>query len=132
MQNPIDPSQNFTYGTEYDYSTTEVFNGATERIISSGVAAFEPIVGGEENPLVIPDRYRIEKIGVLDDDLYRLEPYGQSFFPAPVIGYSKVRIRNIKRDNVTHNATGSTVSEFYTSKDFPVIVQRTDPRYYRD
>ena len=35
-----------TYGQEYNYETTEDINGIT-RTISSGVASYEPIAGGD-------------------------------------------------------------------------------------
>ncbi|MGD1846793.1 MAG: hypothetical protein ACFB10_15500, partial [Salibacteraceae bacterium] len=120
------PGQNdFEYGQEYDYSLSD---GS-----SSGVAVYEPLIGGDENPMRQPI-YGGNKSKLLapDDEHYDLAPLGESFYPGPSVGYSKVTVRNLKRtDNtgaqiVTRNATGRTEHTFYTAKDFPVKVERTN------
>src|SRR5690606_9532148 len=60
-----------------------------------------------------------------DDFLYHSFPFGQNYFPAPVIGYSCVKVYNVPREDVTINATGYSVYEFFTTKDFPTKTQRT-------
>jgi hypothetical protein len=107
-----------TYGQEYSY---ELPDGT-----SSGVAAYEPILGGEENPFRLPVFYKQGRALAPDDRFYKEEPFGESFFPAPTVGYSSVTVKNIGRNNVEKNATGKTIDEFYTYKDFPVITKRTD------
>ncbi len=106
------------YGQEYDYTTTEVIGGQ-QLLISSGVAAYEPIVGAEENPF--------REIMHYDDQLHpwgpnergAIEvPLGEVFYPSPSVGYSKVTVRSIHRNNVK-SGVGKTVTEFYTSRDFP-------------
>src|SRR5690606_2913591 len=53
------------------------------------------------------------------------------FFPAPVIGYSKVTVQSIKKGQLPQGAlkarsgVGRQVTEFYTAKDFPVYYQYT-------
>lgn len=116
------------YGQEYDYTATEVFNGAT-RIISSGVASYEPSIGGEENPFQTivqvanklplgPASYGAIEMPVLD-----------AFFPAPLVGYSKVTVRSVKRDipagKKSRSGIGRQVTEFYTAKDHPVYYAHT-------
>jgi len=116
------------YGQKYDYTTTEVFNGAT-RTISSGVASYEPSIGGEENPF--------QTIQQVEDNL-PLGPasYGaienpvlDAFFPAPSVGYSKVTVSSLNNNTDTSQHTrsgvGKQVTEYYTSKDYPVIYSNT-------
>lgn len=118
------------YGQQYDYTTTEIFNGQT-RTISSGVASYEPSIGGEENPyqeiLQVSDRlplgpatYEAIEMPVLD-----------AFFPAPLVGYSKVTVRSIKSGETkngkkSRSGIGRQVTEFYTAKDFPVKYRYTN------
>lgn len=119
------------YGQEYDYTTTEVFNG-TVRTISSGVASYEPSIGGEENPFqsivqianqvpLGPTSYGAIEMPVMD-----------AFFPAPLVGYSKVTVTSIgKKQNPdtlnknTRSGVGRQVTEFYTARDFPVYYSHT-------
>jgi hypothetical protein len=115
MTNP--KSQPASYGQAYTYTTTA--NGQT---ISSGVAAYEPSVGNDENALKQPVPY-IQNIKGAINNYFDLEkPFGESFFPAPTICYSKVTVNDLDQ---THNAstlTGSVVNEFYTCKDYPTVV----------
>lgn len=117
-----------TYGQKYDYTTTENFNGATRRI-SSGVASYEPAIGGEENPFqsimeiedylpLGPTSYGAIEMPVLD-----------AFFPAPSVGYSKITVSSIRVDTAaskkSRSGIGKQVTEFYTAKDFPVYYSVT-------
>ncbi|MDF2188423.1 PA14 domain-containing protein [Paraflavitalea sp. CAU 1676] len=113
-----------TYGQDYTY-TTEVKVDGTPVTISSGVASYEPTLGGDENPFHVPLKVWKEKTGKLapTDYLYSEEPFGETFFPAPMVGYSKVKVQTIHRKK--KSANGFDVSEFYTSKDFPTIVEYT-------
>ncbi len=127
------------YGQEYDYTIEEDFNG-TKQIISSGVAAYEPIVGGDENPLRKPIVYNKEKLGVPSEEFYLEEPFFEPLYPAPTVGYRQVSVRNLpykeENETVTRHATGKTVYQFYTAKEFPVFsksskvdVKEVDPDY---
>ena len=124
-----DPDKVVVYGQEYDY-TTKNKNG---EIISSGVAAYEPIIGGEENPWRFPVFYSEEKLLAPSEEFYKEEPFGESFFPGASVGYSKVTVKNLQwknfgtdnLKNVTTNATGKVVNEFYTSKDYPTYPKMT-------
>lgn len=115
------------YGQTYDYKTTDPDTGEE---ISSGVASYEPILGNEENPFRQPVaflRKKQEKLLVPDDRFFLEEPFGESFFPAPSVGYSKVTVKNFgASESVTRSTTGKIIHEFYTAKDFPIITKRTD------
>ncbi|WP_207512923.1 GLEYA domain-containing protein [Longitalea luteola] len=112
------------YGQTYDYSTTIDLNGTPTRI-SSGVATFEPVVGSDENPFRVPMKLYTEKVGAMapTDYMYSEEPFAETFFPSPSVGYSKVRVQTIHKER--KSANGFQESEFYTSKDFPVLVEYT-------
>jgi hypothetical protein len=119
-------ASDFSYGQTYDYTTTETIDGVTSTI-SSGVASYEPTIGNDENPWRLPIRYTMKHKGTVDDEMYAETPYGESFFPGPSVGYSRVKVANLAHAGVSKNATGYTVSTFYTAKDFPTIVKETSP-----
>jgi hypothetical protein len=108
----------FYYGQSYEYCNDD--------LTSTGVASYEPAIGGDENPFKTPISNNIKNFLAPDIRNYQETPFGEQFFPAPIVGYSKVTIRNLERDHVKRSATGKVVHEFYTAKDFPTIVQRTD------
>ncbi len=112
------------YGQEYYYTTSIEVNG-TPVNISSGVASYEPGIGGDENPLRVPIEY-VEKIAPLAPVAlaYSEEPLGESLFPSPGIGYSKVRVRTINYRK-KKSANGLEETRFYTAYDFPTITERT-------
>ncbi|HWV66288.1 hypothetical protein, partial [Chitinophaga sp.] len=114
-----EPLTGATYGQEYTYTTT--WNGKT---ISSGVASYEPAVGGDENPLRLPVPYTEDVKGGLNNYYYLEKPFGETLFPSPVVGYSKVVVKDLNAEGVVEVApkTGWVQHEFYTSKDFPVQV----------
>lgn len=116
-------NENF-YGQEYSYNKT-VISGKDTSIISSGVATYEPI-GNEENPFVMPSE-SFNSSNALAPELYyyKMEPFGESFFPAASVGYSEVKVSDIHDSKVNKNATGFELYQFYTSKDFPIITKRT-------
>jgi hypothetical protein len=108
----------YSYGQEYTYTNDDG--------TSSGVASYEPQLGGDENPWKTPVFFSEENLLAPDDQHYMETPFGESFFPSPSVGYSKVTVKNLQHTGVTRNATGSVVHEFYTAKDFPTITKRTD------
>ncbi len=112
-----------TYGQTYNYSTTKLVNGVTVPI-SSGVASYEPVLGKEENPFFNPIEYA-EKMAALGptDFVYTEEPLGESFFPSPNVGYSKVTVQTINK--LKKSANGTDVTEFYTAKEFPTLFEST-------
>ena len=117
-----------TYGKHYVYTTTENFNG-TIRTVSSGVASYEPSIGSEENPfqtIIQVEDYL--PAGPTSFGAVEM-PAMDAFFPAPVVGYSKVTVTSIKTDTSsakkTRSGIGKQVTEFYTAKDFPVYYNYT-------
>ncbi|HWB93981.1 MAG TPA: PA14 domain-containing protein, partial [Puia sp.] len=116
------------YGQQYDYSTDESVNGVDTRI-SSGVASWEPAIGGEENPFHLPIEY-VDRVSMLAPASmqYTEAPLGESFYPAPSVGYSKVRVRSIHTANI-RSSNGWSESTFYTTRDFPTLwdYTRLDP-----
>lgn len=115
MTGATSSSETTSYGQEYDYTLSDN--------TSSGVASYEPQLGGDENPFRQPLPYEIKKCMVPNDEFYQEEPFGESFFPTPSICYSKVTVKNLSRPGVTRHATGKVVHEFYTAKDFPTITK---------
>lgn len=118
---------NFSYGQDYDYTTKNAY-GET---ISSGVASYEPMVGGDEISLRQPKAFKDKHMLAPDDEHYMETPFGESFFPSPGVGYSKVTVSNIKHNGVNRNATGKVVNEFYTAYDFPTKVKQTIIKAHR-
>lgn len=132
------------YGQLYEYITQE--NG---KLISSGVAAYEPLIGGEEIPLRYAKQY-VETVPLRsDNNLYFEYPINETYYPGPQVGYSRVQVsslasaylagKDIKNitlsdgeplfpqgDEITFGTTGVAIHEFYTAKDFPVITDETD------
>lgn len=122
------------YGISYSYRLTD---GR-----SSGVASYEPMIGGDEIALRKPIRYNSNNLVKEDAAFYVEEPMGESYFPAPVVGYSRVVVKSIvgnadadneedrNKDDEGHAISvaraGQTVYEFYTAKDYPVICDRTN------
>lgn len=126
--NTNDPLYEQSYGQQYSYLAE---NGKT-----SGVATYEPM-GCKENPLVKPF-YDKNDPGLLlgpDEKNYVEEPLGESFYPSPKVTYNRVEVKNLPRTRtnefgeITHavkkHATGRVVTEFYTTKDYPTIVDYT-------
>ncbi len=99
---------------------------------SSGVASYEPITGGEENPMRLPsDLYKSDRDFLsLDKSLYQVLPIGEAYFPAPLVGYRRVIVRPLTYSSTTEinksTATGTTVHEYYTAYDFPVVAIHSD------
>ncbi|MEO5641917.1 MAG: hypothetical protein ABIQ40_00590 [Bacteroidia bacterium] len=136
------------YGQKYTY---RLVDGK-----SSGVASYEPMIGGEEIPLRLPIRYNSDNLVKKDNAFYVEEPMGESYYPAPVVGYSRVIVESIVGDidinnptvhhenqdaepvdpanptaptsyvDIIKSRTGKTVYEFYTAKDYPVVATRTE------
>jgi hypothetical protein len=114
------------YGQVYSYTTTEVINGVKTEI-SSGVATYEPGIGNEENPFREVLKFS-EKQPLGPTDFNNVElPFGETFFPAPMVGYSKVTVKSIhnKDNKKIKSGVGMQQTEFYTSRDFPVICDYT-------
>lgn len=123
--NQFSGESNATYGQKYDYSTIE--NG---KKISSGVASYEPIVGGEENPFKQAKKFIENMPYKTDNSLFWEGPINENLMPSPSVGYSKVTVTSLATSDILEKAihtqgTGIQIHEFYTAKDFPVIVDET-------
>lgn len=129
-----------SYGSEYNYTTQDDATGYT---ISSGVASYEPLFGGDENPWrtlfnTEPSGNNSKFPPVDPIELMQEAPFGESFFPDGGVGYSKVTITSIHKND---GASSQSIQEhqFYTAKDFPVrvlpagalkVVQDRRPKFY--
>jgi len=113
-----------SYGQSYDYTIKE-----GKFTISSGVAMYEPIIGGDEISLRQPIKFEIEKSMAPNDHLYQETPYGEMLYPSPLVGYSKVTVTTLPDpENTSPPAIckiGKTEFEFYTAKEFPITFQST-------
>lgn len=110
-----------TYGQQYTYT------GEDGR--SSGVAAYEPMFGADENPWRQPSFPEDKDLLPLTPDprAYQEHPFGESMFPGPSVGYARVVVRDLYPAHVDPHVhgTGYVVNEFYTARDFPVIHEYT-------
>ena len=112
------------YGSEYDYTIKDPSNG---KVISSGVATYEPLYGGDENPFKEP--IAEDNIGqnrdfpaVIPTELTTEGPIGEALFPGASVGYSKVTITSIHKSEGESSQTIQE-EEFYTAKDFPLYTK---------
>lgn len=98
------------YASTYQWS----YQYGDDAFLTYGNAAFEPRQGIDESPLYQWDRYVNIARKFPDETKFTPTPIAVELFPAPVIGYEKVFV-------VFNSATvnGKSVSEFYTSRQFP-------------
>lgn len=136
----INTEREDVYGHVYNYRMEE-----GDKEISSGVAAYEPIIGGEENPLRIARNYTQAIKLQSDNNLYFEYPINESHYPGPHVGYRKVTVMSLAAaakikdvdgnfvydpednfpDDAGYGSSGKTEYEFYTAYDFPVIGKET-------
>lgn len=116
--------QTMNYGQSYSYKQAD-------NVTTSGVATYEPM-GNKENPFVQPVFSTTKHILAPDEDNYVEQPFGESFFPSPQVTYSRVTVKNVSGGTAPAgqvyknlHKTGSVVTEFYTSQDYPTIVDET-------
>lgn len=123
-----------TYGQAYDYTIEE-----DGRLISSGVAQYEPQAGGDENALKYPVYYFGKHNVFTKNNLFAEAPFNEDLYPGASVGYRKVTVtslntrsqidKKIAYDENSSNPQpegrtgGVTVYEFYTSKEFPTIFE---------
>lgn len=112
-------------GVQYFYKRIHKDEEGKEFLISSGVASYEPPLGGDENTLKKPVFINESVLLAPSNQYYLEEPIGESYFPAARVGYSNVVVANI-RNGLTQSktATGYEVYEYFTAKDFPYKVLR--------
>ncbi len=124
-----------SYGQVYDYAIRDKDGNY---LMSSGVAAYEPMLGNEENPFREPIPFTEQVHWQRDRYHYIEKPYCESYFPGPSIGYSRVSVIPFGADYdgsgnpVRH--TGEIIHEFYTARDFPTLVEELslDKREYQN
>jgi len=108
------------YGKNYDY-TTESANGIGR--ISSGVASYEPLIGGDENPFRQPAAYRMQSASNWPPNdpvgVFQELPIGESLYPPAVVGYSRVTVTSIHKEQ-GRSAQSEDIHDFYTAADFPI------------
>ncbi len=144
MKDGLTGNEESVYGQVYEYTTEE-----DGQIISSGVAAYEPMPGGEENALRYAKRYVNSAPLRSDNNLFFEYPINESYYPGPQVGYRKVSVTSLAAASlagkvvknidisggrklfpqgagITYGTSGMTVNEFYTAKEFPVITEETD------
>lgn len=114
----ISGESNSLIGYKYSYIDREG--------LSSGVASYEPTLGGEENPLRSGRSYRLStnasKYPPFDPvELLKEDPAGESFLPTGSVGYSRITIESIHKA-YARSAQSKLVQEFYTAKDFPYVM----------
>lgn len=119
----VSTQDSYEYGQNYSYTTIDP---VTQKIISSGVASYEPAIGNEENPFRTPVFFEETAMIAPDNSYYAELPLGEALFPSPSVGYSKVTVKNLDHEGVTRTATGYSISEFFTAKDFPYLAAATD------
>ncbi len=117
-----------SYGQHYDYTIEE--NG---KLISSGVAAYEPQAGGDENALKYPYFYAEKQNYFSKNNLFTEAPFNESLFPGASVGYRKVTVTSMntnqqieaeKLSGLGEGRTGGiTEHHFYTAKEFPTMVE---------
>ncbi len=119
-----------SYGHQYFYKKVETNANGESKVVSSGVASYEPILGNDENPHRLPIVANEARLLAPDNNHYIEAPLGESFYPTANVGYSDVIVTATRPSSeITRTATGFTKSSFYTAKDFPVktLVSKTLP-----
>ncbi len=117
-----------SYGQYYDYTMLE-----NNEVISSGVASYEPAIGGDETALRYAKNYTQSIPVMTDNNLFFEFPVNEAYYPGASVGYRKVSVRSLATKQVMDATlpaavptTGLAVHEFYTAKDFPVVTNETD------
>ncbi|MEM6800515.1 MAG: hypothetical protein AAF696_03875, partial [Bacteroidota bacterium] len=112
-----------SYGQIYDYTIGD--DNGSGRKISSGVASYEPMTGDDENPFYKQKTFEVRN-PLSPDDVHALPaPILSSFYPAPNVVYSQVKVSDLDKAGVTGRKRGYTISQYYTAKDYPVITSET-------
>jgi hypothetical protein len=128
-------SNDVGYGQAFYYTKTIQLSTNVTQEISTGVASYEPIIGGDENPFRQPIFFDENELLAPGNHRYVEQPLGESFFPSPTVIYSQVKTQNFvcgyssQSPNdppvMTNTNNGYTINEFYTAKDFPTVTSNT-------
>ncbi len=115
-------AQQATYGKNYDYTIDEAGYGT----ISSGVASYEPLIGGDENPYREPVKHYASggsKWPPNDPvELYQETPIAESLLPSGVVGYRQVTVSSIHQ-NVGRSSQAVDVYKYCTAKEYPFQIK---------
>ncbi len=98
-------SSDGTYGWQYLYPS---------RSGTSGVAAYEPSAGMDENPFYGWDTYYNIAKKFPDELNFNVTPIAMQLFPSPIVGYEQVRVL---MTGLGQDSKGSTIYNFHTYKD---------------
>jgi len=110
------------YGTQYEYTTVNT-RGET---ISSGVASYEPSIGGDEIALRHPHFFVHAQKGVPSERFYTEFPLNEQIFASQEVRYSRIKSSSIEYPGLIHNTVGHSIRENYTAKDYPIQFDYTD------
>jgi hypothetical protein len=127
--------QEHTKTRVFEYSMKSNPNLETsESRVSSGVATWEPIIGKAGNPHTqLVNRVKQGSNPLPPSKLSnKLKPTMSSFYPAPSIGYKRVRVISDPDNQTKRSGTGSTVYKFYTAKEFPTISRNTSKKHFNE
>jgi hypothetical protein len=122
------------YGTTYEYTDKKMINNVIHEK-SNGVASNEPEIGKEENACYYMRSIKQNLLFTGHNYSFEVHPVNDMFFPGPVVGYSKVKVRSLPSFEKYYNedyqfseasTTGESVHEFYTAKEFPVITENSN------
>ncbi|WP_300665084.1 hypothetical protein [Fluviicola sp.] len=94
-----------TYGWQYLYPN---------RTSSTGVAAYEPAAGMDENPFYGWDTYYNMAKKFPDEMNFNVTPVAMQLYPTPTVGYEQVRVQ---MTGIAQNSKGSVVYNFHTNKE---------------
>lgn len=118
-------AEDASYGKNYDYTTEDQGSYGT---ISSGVASYEPQIGGDENPFRMPVNYSVQQASKWPPNdpvgVYQELPVGESLYPGAVVGYSRVSVKSIHQQE-GRSSQGLDIYDFYTARDFPIQAMTT-------
>ncbi|MEL6865864.1 MAG: hypothetical protein AAFP19_15670, partial [Bacteroidota bacterium] len=108
-------------------------------IYSAGVATNEPSIGYDECALRYAKKWTVEAFLKTSENYFFEYPINAAYYPGASVGYSQVTVRSLATDMAMNSSdygslnlpsgfatTGYTVNEFYTAKDFPVLVEETN------
>lgn len=112
------------YTIDYEYTQPAC---SDQNVSTSGIATYEPMVGGSENPWRMPVTYVGQTNPEGPSSMYNLEkPFGELLFPSASIGYARIKeTKNKSKISQFNTSEGFKVFEFYTAKDFPIETNNT-------
>ena len=125
-----------TGGVEPDALTGHVYEYRLADGSSSGVASYEPSEGADENAVRDAKPFTQKVLLSSDYRLFSELPALEAYYPAPIVGYSRVTERSLASEQARDKAragnvptrtstVGPTVYEYYTARDFPVQTNET-------